>query len=60
MIEMTIDGIPLQVDEGLTILDVARLYGFDIPTLCHLEGLTPYVACWLCGVFVLKHVNSMP
>ena len=45
MIELTIDGLPVMVEEGSAILDVARFYGIDIPTLCHNDGLTPYGAC---------------
>ena len=50
MIQLTINGLPVTVDEGSTILDVARFYGFPIPTLCHMEGLSPYGACRLCVV----------
>lgn len=52
MINLTINGLPVSVEEGSTILDVARFYGFPIPTLCHKEGLSPYGACRLCVVEV--------
>ena len=42
----------VQVQEGQTVLDVARANGFDIPTLCHLAGLTPTGACRICVVEV--------
>jgi len=52
MIRLTINGSPVQVDEGSTVLEAARLYGIPIPTLCHEDGLTPYGACRLCVVEV--------
>ena len=50
MIELRIDGIDVQTEEGSSILDVARFYGIEIPTLCHHDGLTDYGACRLCIV----------
>ena len=50
MIRLTINRLPVDVEEGTTILEAARALGFPIPTLCHMEGLTPYGACRLCIV----------
>jgi len=50
MIEMTLNGLHVQVEEGSTILEAAEFYGFPIPTLCHMDGLSPYGACRLCVV----------
>ncbi len=50
MISLTINGLPVQVEEGTTLLEAARFLGFPIPTLCYLEGLSPYGACRLCVV----------
>jgi len=36
----------------MTILEVAREHGIDIPTLCYLEGSPPVGACRLCVVEV--------
>ncbi len=47
---LTINGLPITVDRGTTLLEAARFLGFPIPTLCHMEGLTPYGACRLCVV----------
>jgi bidirectional [NiFe] hydrogenase diaphorase subunit len=52
MVNLTIDGVEVQAEEGVTILEVARFYGFDIPTLCYHDELTPYGACRLCTVEV--------
>ncbi len=50
MIKLAINGLPVTVEKGDTILEAARFLGFPIPTLCHLDGLTPYGACRLCVV----------
>ncbi|MBU0517761.1 (2Fe-2S)-binding protein [bacterium] len=50
MIKLTINGLNVSVEEGSTILEAAQFLGFPIPTLCHMEGLSPYGACRLCVV----------
>src|SRR4029077_12378495 len=50
MIEITIDGQPVSVPEGSTILEAARKLGVDTPTLCFLESLTPVNVCRVCVV----------
>lgn len=50
MITLTINGLPATVEAGSTVLEAARFIGFPIPTLCHMEGLSPYGACRLCVV----------
>jgi predicted molibdopterin-dependent oxidoreductase YjgC len=49
-IEIKIDGKPVSVPEGSTILDAARKLGIDTPTLCYLESLTPVNVCRVCVV----------
>ena len=49
-IEITIDGKPMSVPEGATILDAARKLGIETPTLCFLETLTPVNVCRVCVV----------
>jgi bidirectional [NiFe] hydrogenase diaphorase subunit len=49
-ITLTINGLPVKVDKGSTLLEAARFLGFPIPTLCHMDGLSPYGACRLCLV----------
>jgi bidirectional [NiFe] hydrogenase diaphorase subunit len=50
MIKLKINGLSIDVDKGTTLLEAARFLGFPIPTLCHMEGLSPYGACRLCVV----------
>jgi predicted molibdopterin-dependent oxidoreductase YjgC len=52
MVELTIDGTPVDVPEGATILDACRAAGIDIPTLCWGDTLTPKNACRVCMVEV--------
>jgi NADH dehydrogenase/NADH:ubiquinone oxidoreductase subunit G len=49
---ITIDARPVDVADEVTILDVCKREGIDIPTLCYLETLEPASACRLCVVEV--------
>jgi bidirectional [NiFe] hydrogenase diaphorase subunit len=50
MVNLTINGLPVAVEKGTTLREAAQFYGFPIPTLCYMEGLSPYGACRLCVV----------
>ena len=50
MVTLTINGLEVKIEKGSTLLEAAQFLGFPIPTLCHMEGLTPYGACRLCVV----------
>jgi len=50
MITLKINGLDVSVEEGSTLLEAARFLGFPIPTLCYMDGLSPYGACRLCVV----------
>jgi len=50
MIKLSINGLEVSLEKGTTVLEAAQFLGFPIPTLCHMEGLTPYGACRLCVV----------
>lgn len=52
MPKITIDGKPLEVKEGTTILQAARDGSIYIPTLCDDPRLEPYGGCRLCIVQV--------
>lgn len=51
-VAVTIDGRPVQVPEGSTILDACRAMGEDQPTLCWAPTLTPVNVCRVCVVEV--------
>ena len=50
MINLTINSIPVTVEEGTTILEAAKQAGIYIPTLCYDEAVKVYGACGLCVV----------
>lgn len=50
MIEITVDGQTVRVEEGATLLDACRRAAVETPTLCYLENLTPVNACRVCVV----------
>jgi predicted molibdopterin-dependent oxidoreductase YjgC len=52
LIELEVDGRPVRVPEGTTLLEALRGEGVDTPTLCYLETLTPVNVCRVCVVEV--------
>lgn len=52
MINVEIDGRPVQAEAGETILNVLERNGVHVPTLCHIKGLPPTGACRMCVVEV--------
>ena len=58
MISLKINGLQVSVEEGTTILEAARFFGFPIPTLCYNDGLSPYGACRLCVVEIGEEPSS--
>ncbi|MBW2525276.1 MAG: (2Fe-2S)-binding protein [Deltaproteobacteria bacterium] len=58
MINLVINGLDTSVEKGTTLLEAAQFLGFPIPTLCHMEGLSPYGACRLCVVEIGKEPRS--
>ncbi|MEW5783991.1 MAG: 2Fe-2S iron-sulfur cluster-binding protein [Bacillota bacterium] len=52
MVKFILNGLTAAAAKGATLLETARFYGIDIPTLCHYDGLNPSGACRLCLVEV--------
>lgn len=52
MVNIKINGMPLSVPKGSTILEAARIGGIDIPTLCYLKEINEIGACRICVVEV--------
>ena len=50
MVNLTIDGKKISVEEGTTILQAAEKLDIKIPTLCYHPLLEPYAACRICVV----------
>jgi predicted molibdopterin-dependent oxidoreductase YjgC len=49
-VALTVDGIPVTVAAGASILDAIARAGIETPTLCFLQTLTPVNACRVCVV----------
>ncbi|HXF65050.1 MAG TPA: bidirectional hydrogenase complex protein HoxU [Caldilineaceae bacterium] len=50
VVTLTINGEVVSAQEGQSLLAVLREHGVEIPTLCHLEGLSERGGCRLCLV----------
>ncbi len=50
MITFRLNGLDVQAEEGWTVLETAKFYGLEIPTLCYNEGLSAFGGCRLCLV----------
>ena len=50
MVNLTINGIPVQAEEHMTILTAAASAGITIPTLCYLKDINEIGACRVCVV----------
>jgi bidirectional [NiFe] hydrogenase diaphorase subunit len=57
---LIIDGQELSARSGQTILEVARENDINIPTLCHLDGLSEVGACRLCLVEIKGSNKLLP
>ncbi len=49
-VNVIVDGIPVSVPEGSTILEAARKAGVEIPTLCFMKQKNEIGACRICVV----------
>ncbi|MBQ5987892.1 MAG: (2Fe-2S)-binding protein [Oscillospiraceae bacterium] len=50
MIHLKINGIPVEVPAGSTVLEAAKAANVDIPTLCYLKDINCIGACRICVV----------
>ncbi|MBM3297854.1 MAG: hypothetical protein FJY83_09695 [Candidatus Aminicenantes bacterium] len=56
MITIKLNNVDVQAEEHWTVLEAAKFYGLEIPTLCYHEGLSPYGGCRLC----LVEIGELP
>ncbi len=52
MVHLKINNIPVEVKEGTTILEAAKIAGINIPTLCYMKEINEIGACRICVVEV--------
>ena len=60
MVNMMINKIPVEVPEGLTILEAAERAGISIPHLCYLKEINEIGACRLCSVEIEGEKELIP
>ncbi len=60
MVNVTINGMALQVEDGTSILEATRIIGMPVPTLCFLKGINEIGACRACIVEVEGMEHLIP
>ncbi len=58
MVNVKINGMPVQAPKGSTILEAAKIANIDIPTLCFLKDVNEIGACRMC-VAEVKGARSL-
>ena len=58
-LNVTVNGLPVEAEAGMTILEAAELAGIDIPTFCHDPQLVGAGACRICIVEV-ENARNLP
>lgn len=59
-VSLTIDGTPVTVREGTSLIDAARTVGLHVPSLCYLPGCPARGVCRVCSVFVTDRRGLVP
>ena len=54
LVTLSIDGQMVKAEKGVTLVEVARQVGIDIPTLCYHESVRPHNSCRICCVELVK------
>ncbi|MEN6385088.1 MAG: NADH-dependent [FeFe] hydrogenase, group A6 [Phycisphaerales bacterium] len=60
MVTIEVNGKKVKAAKDQMLLEALRQEGIDIPTLCHIDGLTPTGACRLCVVEVAGMNGLVP
>ncbi|HNT35192.1 MAG TPA: [FeFe] hydrogenase, group A, partial [bacterium] len=60
MIQIEANNRTIDAKEGETILSALKRAGISVPTLCHMEGMTPTGACRICVVEVEGQNSLIP
>ncbi len=50
MIKLTIDNIPVEAEEGTTLMQAAEMLGISIPSMCYRPGHNCHPSCMICLV----------
>lgn len=60
MVNFKINNIPMQAEEGMTILEAAKANGVEIPSLCYLKEINEIGACRVCCVEIEGENKLVP
>jgi len=60
MIKLTINGRSVELEQGSTLLDAARVAGVHIPTLCYYPRLPSHAVCRMCLVNIEGQDDPQP
>jgi iron-only hydrogenase group A len=60
VVEIEVNNRTIEAEAGEMLLGALRRAGIHVPTLCHIEGLTPTGACRLCVVEVAGRPSLVP
>jgi len=59
-ITLTINDKQVKGKQGDTVLEICQANGIDVPTLCHLDGLSDVGACRMCVVEIERERRPVP
>jgi len=59
-ITLTINGKQVKGKAGNTVLEICQANSIDVPTLCHLDGLSDVGACRMCVVEIERERRPVP
>ena len=48
MLNIKVNGLPIEAPKGSTVLEATRIAGVEIPTLCFLKEINEIGACRIC------------
>ncbi|MFZ4522429.1 MAG: 2Fe-2S iron-sulfur cluster-binding protein [Bacteroidales bacterium] len=60
MVKLTIDHIPVEVKEGVSVMEAASILGITIPSMCYRHGYTNHPSCMVCMVKELDSNQLFP
>ncbi len=59
LVNVTINGVSVQAENGALLIEVAKQNGIEIPAFCYYEGMSLQAACRMCLVEVEKAPKLM-
>jgi NADH-quinone oxidoreductase subunit G len=59
LVNVTINGVQVQAENGALLIEVAKQNGIEIPAFCYYEGMSLQAACRMCLVEVEKAPKLM-